>query len=232
MRLTIIVTVYNEVRTVKQAIDDVRSLDIEKEIFVIDNCSTDGTQEVLKELDDDDITIIYQDKNYGYGKSIETGISLANGEYVFVQHADLEYDYTKCLDMLQLAEKHRYDAVLASRLKDTVETRSKWSLIRERPAYLAALISTYLVNEWYGHHFTDVIGTKLYRTSSLRRIPIDTHGPGFEFEHVSRMCQAGFKIGEINIGYKPRAISKEKKMKPYHMLNALWALFRVRFLES
>ena len=85
MRLTIIVTVYNEVRTVKQAIDDVRSLDIEKEIIVIDNCSTDGTKEILKGFNDDDIKIIYQDKNYGYGKSIERGVSLANGEYIFVQ---------------------------------------------------------------------------------------------------------------------------------------------------
>ena len=232
MRLTIIVTVYNEVRTVKQAIDDVRSLDIEKEIIVIDNCSTDGTKEILKGFNDDDIKIIYQDKNYGYGKSIERGVSLANGEYIFVQFTDLEYDYTKCLDMLQLAEKNGYDAVFGSRLKDILKIRSKWSLVKERPACLATLISTYLVNKWYGYHFTDVIGTKLYRTSSVRTIPIDTYGPGFEFEHVSRMCKAGFKIGEINVGYKPRASNKEKKIKPYHMLNALWALFKVRFLES
>jgi len=229
MKLTVLVVVYNEVKTIIQAIEDAKSLDIEKEIIVIDNCSTDGTRELLGSIKDSSVHIVFQDKNYGFGKSIATGIALAKGEYIYVQFSDLEYDYRKCKDMLILAEKNNYDAVFGSRIKHLLETRSRLSLIRERPGYLASLISTYLINKWYGYHFTDVIGAKFYKTSSVKKIPIDTYGMGFDFEFVSKMCKNRFRIGEISVGYKPRANSKEKKIKPYHMLNALWAMLKVRF---
>jgi glycosyltransferase involved in cell wall biosynthesis len=231
VKVTIIVTVYNEIKTIIQAIDDVRTLNVEKEIIVIDNCSTDGTRELLRSIEDDSFKVVFQDKNYGFGKSIETGISLAKGEYIFVQFSDLEYDHTKCIDMIRLAENNNYDAVFGSRIKDILKTRSRWSLIKERPACLASVISTYLVNRWYGYNFTDIIGAKLYRTSSVKKIQIDTYGMGFEFEHVSKMCRRRFRIGEVNIDYWPRTNSKEKKIKPYHMLNAVWAMFKVKFLE-
>ena len=231
MKLTIIVTVYNEVKTIKQAIDDVRSLDVDKEIIVIDNCSTDGTCEILEALTDYDIEIVYQDRNYGVGKSFEKGFELANGEFVFIQHADLEYEYRKCLDMLRLAERVNLDAVFASRIKDLLKIRSKWSLLKERPAYLASYISTYLINRWYGYNFTDVIGAELYRTTVIKEIPINTYNAGFKFEHVSRMCKKKLKIGEINIGYKPRENSSGKTIKAYHMLNALYAMVRVRLFD-
>lgn len=232
MKLTVIVTVYNEIKTIEKAIDDVKSLDIEKEIIVVDNCSTDGTKELLQGMEDGSFTVVYQDKNYGFGKSIETGISLAKGEYIFIQFSDLEYDHTRCIDMMQLAEDNHYDAVFGSRTKDILQTWTRWRLIRERPAYLASVISTSLVNTWYGYDFTDIIGAKLYRTESVRKIPIDTYGMGFDFEFVSKMCRRKFTIGEVNIDYKPRTNSKEKKIKPYHMVNALWALLKVRFMGT
>lgn len=232
MKLTVIVTAYNEIKTIVQAINDVRNLDIEKEIIVVDNCSTDGTRELLRSIEDGSFKVVYQDKNYGFGKSIETGISLAKSEYIFVQFSDLEYDHTKCIDMIQLAEDNNYDAVFGSRTKNILKTWTRWRLIRERPAYLASVISTYLVNKWYGYDFTDIIGAKLYRTSSVKKIPIDTYGMGFDFEFVSKMCRRGFTIGEVNVDYRPRSNSKEKKIKPYHMINALWALFKVRFMGT
>lgn len=231
MKLTIIVTVYNEVKTVKQAIDDIVSLDVDKEIIVIDNCSTDGTKEILQNLQYNDIKIIYQDKNYGIGKSIETGISLAKGKYIYIQFSDLEYNCRRCIDMIHLAENNNYGAVFGSRVKDILKNRSQWSLIKERPAYLASFIATYLVNRWYGYNFTDIIGTKLYRTSSIKQIPIDTYGMGFDFNFISKICKRRFRIGEVNVDYRPRSNNKEKKIKPYHMVNALWAMFKVRYLE-
>ncbi|MDI6839391.1 MAG: glycosyltransferase [bacterium] len=71
MLLTIIVTVYNEVKTILQAIKDAQSLNVEKEIIVIDNCSEDGTRELLRSMGDKSIKIIYQDRNYGFGKSVK-----------------------------------------------------------------------------------------------------------------------------------------------------------------
>lgn len=223
--LTIVVTVYNEVDTIRQAIRDAQSLDIEKEIIVIDNFSTDGTRDILREMEDGTFSVVYQDRNYGYGKSVETGIRLAKGEYIYIQMSDLEYDYMTSLEMLKVAKENGYDVVIGSRLKG-LKNLSYWRVIRERPAYLASIISTFLINWWYNKRFTDVIGSKLYKTSSIRSIKINTYGPGFEFEHVCRMCKARLGIGEVPVKYKPRV--KGKKMKPYHMLNALIALFKER----
>ena len=231
MKLSIVVIVYNEVNTIKEAIDDVRSLDIDSEIIVIDNCSTDGTTEVLRKLNYNDINIIYQDKNYGVGKSYETGFNFAKGKYIFIQHADLEYDYKVCLEMLNLSESKNLDAVFGSRIKNLLKTKSHWDLIKKRPAYLASYISTHLINKWYGYNFTDVIGAEFYNTSKIKSIPINTYKTGFKFEHVSRMCKQGLKIGEINVDYNPRSNPDEKKIKAYNMLNAVCAMFKVRYFE-
>ena len=231
MKLTIIVIAYNEYKTIKQAIDNVRSLNISKEIIVIDNCSNDGTAEIINDLDYKDIEIILQNKNYGVGKSYELGIEKAKGEYIFIQHSDLEYDYKVCLDMLKLSERKNLDAVFGSRIKNLLKNKSKWELITERPAYIASLISTYLINKWYGYNFTDVIGAEFYKTSVIKSIPISSYHTGFKFEHVSRMCKKGLIIGEINVRYKVRDNAGDKKIKAYNMLNALWAMFKVRLFE-
>ena len=231
MKLSIIVIVYNEVKTIKQAIDDVRSLEINKEIIVIDNFSTDGTVEVLKNLNYHDIKIIFQSKNYGVGKSYETGFNMAKGQYVFVQHADLEYDHRVCLEMFELAEREKLDAIFGSRFKNYLVKGSRWELLKSRPAYLASFISTYLMNKWYGYYFTDVIGAEFYNTSAIKSIPINSYHTGFKFEHVSRMCKKGLKIGEINVAYSPRENPREKKIKAYNIINALWSIIKVRFLS-
>jgi len=231
MKLSIIVTVYNEVQTVKEAIDNVRSLNIEKEIIVIDNCSYDGTAELIYDLNYDDVVVVLQDKNYGVGKSFELGFEMANGEYIFIQHADLEYDYTASLEMLELASKNNLDAVFGSRIKNVLNEKTRWELLKERPASIASYIATYLVNKWYGYNFTDVIGAELYRTSAIRDIPISTYQTGFKFEHVSRMCKKGLKIDEINVGYRPRDDVSEKKIKSYNIINALWAMVKVRYFD-
>ena len=78
MKLTVVVTVLNEKETILKAIELVKNLNIEKQIIVIDNCSTDGTREILRGLRDNSIEIVYQSKNYGYGMSVTTGINMGN----------------------------------------------------------------------------------------------------------------------------------------------------------
>lgn len=230
MKLTIIVPVFNEARTILRAIEEAKKIDVEKEIIVIDNCSTDGTREILKGLKDSSIKVIFQDKNYGFGNTIKTGLSLTKGEYIFVQMSDLEYDYRHCLWMLEMAEEQNYDAVFGSRLKNNKENKLK--IIWKRPEYIASFICTFLINTWYKKNFTDVLGTRFYRTKSVKQVPITTLGVGFEFEHISRMCKYGYKIGEVGVPYKPRQRRREKKIRPYHLFLALLVFFRVRYGEK
>jgi len=226
MKLTILVPVFNEHETILQAINNAKLIRAsEKEIIIVDNSSTDGTKELLKKLNDPSLSIVFHDQNYGAGKSIEDGIKMARGEYIYIYHSDLEYDYRDAEKMLDVAEKGHYDAVLGSRLKNRSD--SIFNLLRQRPAYTATIIATALVNRWYNKNFTDIIGSKLYRTASVRNIPIDTYGPGFDFEHVSRMCKLGLNMTEIAINFTPRSFGK-KKIKFYNMINALFSLFKVR----
>ena len=226
--LSIVVIAFNEKRTIKKAVDMVRSLDINKEIIVVDNGSTDGTADILKNLNYNDINLVLQDKNYGVGKSYETGFKLAKGEYVFIQHADLEYDYTICLKMLKLARENDLDAVFGSRILESLKSKTRFDLFRERPAYLASFVTTFLINKFYNYNFTDVIGAEFYKTSSITKIPINTYHTGFKFEHVSRMCKANMRIAELNVDYSPRHNPADKKIKPYNMINAIWTMLKVR----
>ena len=228
MKLSFIIPCYNEVKTIQRAIEEVRGLQIEKEIIIIDNCSTDGTREVLKDMESSDLRIVYQDRNYGFGRSIQVGSSLANAEFIYIQFSDLEYELNKCYEMLRIAIRDNLDAVFGSRLRSIRKKESFYSIIKEKPAFIATFITTFLINKWYGYNLTDIIGSKLYRTTSLKKIIPKTNGQGFDFELVSIMCKRNFRINEIEVGYSPRKNPGDKKIKPYHMLNALWAMLKVR----
>ena len=225
MKLTVVVTVLNEKETILKAIELVKNLNIEKQIIVIDNCSTDGTREILRGLRDNSIEIVYQSKNYGYGMSVTTGINMAKGDYVYIHNTDLEYDPAYSIPMLELAEKEGLDAVFGSRLKDRAG-ESKLKIIKERPFYLGSIITTFLINIFYGRHFTDIIGSKFYRVSSFKKLDLRNFGVSFDFELVSKLCSSGFKIGEISVTYKPRV--KGKKMKARYIIHAVLTMLRVR----
>ena len=178
MKLTVVVTVFNEARTIIRAIEEAKKIDVDKEIIVIDNCSTDGTRELLKKVRDQAIEIIFQKENYGYGKSVERGFSLAKGEYIYIHMSDLEYPGLNCMKMLKIAEEENLDAVFGSRFK---KKENMLKIITKRRENIASLISTLLINRWYKRKFTDVLGSRLYRKETIRHIPISTYRIGFEF---------------------------------------------------
>tara|TARA_B110000037_G_C17113592_1_gene502844 strand:+ start:2062 stop:2748 length:687 start_codon:yes stop_codon:yes gene_type:complete len=226
-KLTFIVLVWNEVKTIEKAIKDVQKIKYSnKEIIIVDNNSTDGTVEILNKIKK--MKVIYQKKNLGAGQSIITGIKKAKGEYVFIQFSDLEYDHNKSIDMLNYAIKNDLDIVLGSRLKNK---KSIYKLLIKKPAYLATLLTTFLINIFYKKNFTDIIGAKLYKTKTVKKIPVSSFHMGFDFEFISRSCKRKLKIGEISIKYKPRTIAQGKKIRYYHMFVALYQIFKVKIFE-
>jgi len=230
IKLTFVVLVWNEAKTIKKAINDVQKIKYSnKEIIVIDNKSTDGTREILKKIKKTKkIKIIYRKKNLGAGQSCITGIKKAKGEYIFIQFSDLEYDHNRSIDMLNYAVEKDLDIVLGSRLKNR---KSIYKLLLDKPAYLATILTTFLINIFYKKKFTDIIGAKLYKTSSVKKIPCNSFHTGFDFEFISRCCKRNLKIGELSIKYKPRANSKDKKIKFYNIINALYEIFKVKIFK-
>jgi glycosyltransferase involved in cell wall biosynthesis len=227
-KITYIVTVYNEFKTVQRAIDDVVNIKFSnKEIIIIDNGSTDGSQKIVKNFKSKKKIIkILRKKNLGFGKSVIEGIKRAKGDYIFIQYSDLEYDHKKSIYMMKYAKKNNLDVVLGSRLKNNKKPIIK--LILYKPGYLCTLICTFLINIFYGHKFTDIIGGKLYKTEAIKKIKIKSYKTGFDFELISKICKNKLRIGEVSIKYWPRKNSSEKKIKFYNMFNALYEIFKVK----
>ena len=209
MDITYLVTVFNEVKTVKQSIQDVVSLNIKnKEIVIIDNGSTDGSTNIVNEFKDrENITVIIQEKNLGFANTIKQGIKISKGEFIYIQFSDLEYDHHKSIEMLELAKKDKVDVVLGSRLKKN--NNNRFNLLNnliKKPSYIATLLCTFLINIFYRKNLTDIIGSRLYNKESISKIleKSTSRGAGFDFELVSLMCKHKFKIEEIYTGYTPQ----------------------------
>jgi hypothetical protein len=151
---------------------------------------------------------------------------LAKGEYLYVHNSDLEYDPSCVYEMVELSEKENLDAVFGSRLlKRRGESRLK--ILIERPFYLGTFIMTFLTNIFYHKDFSDVIGTRFYRTESLRRIDPQMKRIGFDFEVVSKLCKYGYKIQEAAVSYFPR--TKGKKVKVHDIIPAVWMMLKIKF---
>jgi glycosyltransferase involved in cell wall biosynthesis len=237
LRLTVVMTSYNEVKTVAKAYESAKRISVEsKELIVVDNSSTDGTREILRELqlkDTDttfiDTTFILQDRNLDLAYSVQTGIRLAKGRYTYIHHADDEYDSSYVQSLLELAEADELDMVLGSRLSKN--RPSAFRLVLDRPGWMGTFITTALINYWYGKQFNDIIGSRLYRTEALRKDPIASYGKAFDFEIVSSLFERKSKIKEALIGYTPRECQADKKVRWHHLIPAVWVMVRVRYFD-
>jgi glycosyltransferase involved in cell wall biosynthesis len=228
MKLTIVISCYNERVTILKAIEEAKSIDIDKEIIVIDNCSTDGTREILQGIiNDKELKIVFHSNNMGAGYSAREGIALANGDYFYGPGADLEYKMEDVYKMKEKLENEKLDAVFGSRLLERINV-SKAALIKERPYWLGTIIATGLINLFYNKNFTDVIAPKLIKTAILKKLCCEKSNQAFEFELASRLCKKGYKIAEVPISYKPRTHKEGKTIKALDMLPALLVMCKIK----
>ncbi len=228
MKLTILITCFNEKSTILKAIQEAKAIDIDKEIIVIDNCSTDGTREILEDLKNDKaLKIIIHAKNRGAGYSTSEGIRLAGGDYFYAPGADLEYRMSDVYKMIKKLEDENLDAVFGSRLLEK-KCISKYQLIRERPYWLGSIIATFLINILYHKNFTDVIGINLHKTDILRALACKSNSQAFAFEVVSKLCKFRKKIAEVPLWYKPRTHKQGKTIRACDMIPALLVILKVK----
>ena len=231
MSITFLIPVYNEAKTVKKAIEETIEINIpNKEIIIIDNGSTDGTQDIIKDYKNSkNIEIILQEKNLGFGNSIREGFLKSSKEFIYLQFGDLEYEIKTSIEMLKQSQEQNLDAMFGSRLKNLNNFIEIFKVTLNNPAYLATLICTFLINFFYNKNFTDIIGAKLYRKETVQNVLPKTSGQGFDFELVSLICKKKLKVDEVFIDYKPRENFSDKKIKFYHMFNAIYGILKVKF---
>jgi glycosyltransferase involved in cell wall biosynthesis len=231
MKLSIIIPVFNEKNTILELLRkveavDLNSLDFKKEIIIVDDCSTDGTREILDSLGDK-YKIIYHSKNQGKGAAIKTGLKWASGDYIIIQDADLEYDPKDYKTLLEYALKNNAEVVYGSR---NLNPENKHSNLLY---YLGGIFFTWLTNILYGIRITDEsTGYKMFKTDLLKTIPLKSKRFEFCPEITAKIAKRGIKIHEVPINYSPRPVKAGKKISWWKDgLKTAWTLIKYRFID-
>lgn len=227
--LSVVIPAYNEVTTIDQVIATVLDVDIDKEIIVVDDHSTDGTREVLKVLEAQNphLRVWRHERNRGKGAALRTGFAKARGRFVIVQDADLEYDPAEYPKMLAPLVADEADVVYGSRFVggDTHRVLYFWHLVGNRALTLVSNVFTNL-------NLTDMETCfKAFRREIIQSIPLVEDRFGFEPEITAKLAAyringKPLRICEVGISYQGRTYAEGKKISWRDGLRALWCIVR------
>ncbi|HAO92522.1 MAG: glycosyl transferase [Deltaproteobacteria bacterium GWC2_56_8] len=225
MRLSVVIPVYNEKNTVKDILSRVKAVAIEKEIILIDDCSTDGTREILKELAGEGETVIFHERNMGKGAALRTGFAHVTGDYCIVQDADLEYDPEDYHKLIAPVLKGKAEVVYGSRF--TGEHRNMFF-----HHWVGNKFLTLVTNLLYNTTISDMETCyKLFRSDIIKSVNIRSNRFNFEPEITAKVLKKGFRIYEVPISYAGREFSEGKKITWKDGISALWTLLKYRFVD-
>lgn len=224
--LSIVIPCYNERDHILNLVEKVQASPIpNKEIIVVDDCSTDGTREILER----DIRplvsqILYHKKNAGKGAALRTGFRAATGDAVIVQDADLEYDPMEYLQIVQPIFDGEADVVYGSRfMNGSRYENAYWKNIA------ANKVLTFLSNCFTGLHITDMETCyKAFRRDVIQSIDIQEERFGFEPEITAKIAKKKCRVKEVPISYYPRTKEEGKKIGYKDGFRALYCIWRYR----
>jgi glycosyltransferase involved in cell wall biosynthesis len=224
MKLSVIIPVYNERATIEEILKRVLAVEMDLEVVVVDDASTDGTREYLQSLSPLQIKILLHPQNRGKGAAIRTGLSQAGGEAVIIQDADLEYDPQDYHKLLAPIIQGKAEVVYGSRFLDAGNPR------RGRFHYWGNRTLTWFTNLLYGGKLTDEATCyKVVKMELLRSL--DLRCERFEFcpEVTAKILRKKIPITEVPITYFPRSFAEGKKIRLQDGFEALFTLLRYRF---
>ena len=227
MKLSVVIPVYNEKRTLSELIRRVEAVKLEKEIIIVDDASTDGTRDLLKKYEEQEgFKVIYQSKNAGQGSALRAGFDKVEGEIIIVQDADLEYDPKEYPTLIEPILDGRADVVYGSRFQGgTHRVLFFWH-------YVGNKVLTTLSNMCTDLCLTDMeTGRKVFRRTVLDSFILKCNRFGFEPEFTSKVARHAFRIYEVPISYSGRGYEEGKKINWKDGVAALWFLFRFRFFN-
>ena len=227
MKLSVVIPVYNEKKTLSELICRVEAVKLEKEIIIVDDASTDGTRDLLKKYEERErFKVIYQSKNAGKGSALRAGFDKAEGEIIIVQDGDLEYDPKEYPLLLEPILDGRADVVYGSRfLGGTHRVFFFWH-------YVGNKVLTTLSNMCTNLCLTDMeTGYKVFRRTVLDSFILKCNRFGFEPEFTSKVARHAFRVYEVPISYSGRGYEEGKKINWKDGVAALWFIFRFRFFN-
>jgi glycosyltransferase involved in cell wall biosynthesis len=227
MKLTVIIPVYNEVKTIQEIIKRVQATGLVDEILAIDDGSIDGSRDILANIDKvGNVKVIYHDHNQGKGKAVRTGIENASGDLILIQDADLEYDPREYPNLLRPIQEGIADVVYGSRFLGAGRRPVLfWNMVANK-------ILTLVTNVLYNNILTDMeTGYKLFRRQVVEKMTLHAHGFEFEPEFTAKILKSKVRIYEIPITFNPRDYSEGKKIKMRDAFIAMWTLIKYRFVD-
>jgi glycosyltransferase involved in cell wall biosynthesis len=222
-KISIVIPVYNEKRTILAVLDVVLSAPVcglEKEVLLVDDCSTDGTRDVLKGITDSRVRVVLKDKNGGKGSSLHEGFKQASGDIVIVQDADLEYDPHEYELLIKPFLDNKADVVYGSRyLKSGLRQVPKfWHTAFNK---LFTMFSNMMTNQY----LTDVQTCyKVFNYKVLEEVgkKLTSERFGFDPEFTAKISRGGYKIMEVPVSYYPRSKQAGKHMNLRSELETVW----------
>ena len=228
-KLSVIVPVYNERTTLVEVLRRMRAVElpdgIDREIIVVDDGSTDGTREVLRQLGDSTVRVILHDGNRGKGAAVRTGIGVANGDYILIQDADLEYDPEDWPTMIAPVQRGRARVVYGSRF--TGERRNMLFL-----HWVGNRMLSLVTNVLYNTTLSDMETCyKLVDRSLMVDLELRSNRFDIEPEITAKILKRGVRIYEVPISYTGREFDEGKKITWRDGFAALWTLVKFRFAD-
>lgn len=224
--LSIIIPVYNEKATIAEAISRVFSLDITKEVIVVDDCSTDGTTEIIKQMQNKfSFTFLHNEVNRGKGYSVKIGAQAANGEYMIVEDSDLELNHQNIPDLLHFLQTEKLDMVNGDRDIYNSTNVNKISKV-------AKFVTKSLLFLLYGQSIEDLLSSyKLCRLESFLSLKLNSERFGLETEWIIKALKKGWKIKEFKVDYYPRKVKAGKKINAWDGVDIVWNIIKYRFVN-
>src|SRR4030066_210151 len=227
MKLSVIIPVYNEVKTINEIIQRVKATGLVDEILAVDDGSKDGSRDILAKLSESGtVKVIYHEINQGKGQAVRTGIQNASGDLILIQDADLEYDPREYPVLLRPIQEGIADVVYGSRFLGAGRRPILfWNMVANK-------ILTLVTNVLYNNILTDMeTGYKLFRREIVQNMTIHAHGFEFEPEFTAKILKRKVRIYEVPITFNPRDYSDGKKIKMRDAFIALWTLIIYRFVD-
>ena len=228
LKVSVLMPVFNERETIREIVALVREQGLHDELLIVDDCSTDGTRDLLIELDQqhEDIRVVMHGYNRGKGAALRTALGHARGDIVLVQDADLEYspaDYARLIEPIQRGEA---DVVYGSRFKENAEQDPSWF------HRLGNRLLTEASNVTTGLRLTDMETCyKAIRRGALRGMPLYENRFGFEPEITAKLARRGARFQEVAIQYNSRGWDEGKKIGTKDALRAIWCILRYAWVD-
>jgi len=227
VKLSIVRPVFNEKETIREILAQVRTVGLASQIIVVDDCSTDGTREVLQDeaARDQTITLVLHDRNRGKGASVRSGIEQVTGDIVIIQDADLEYDPRDYPTLIRPIQEGRVKVVYGSRFLGPRKDMLFWHMLGNKGL-------TLLTNIMYDSTLSDMETCyKAMRADVAKSLNIKSDRWGIDPEITAKVLKRGIRIFEVPISYYGREYYEGKKISSRDGFIVLWTLLKYRFVD-